>query len=223
MVSHRTASDVPCKSLLVVDDDAVITATLAATLRHVGFTVFEATHPEHALDICAEHQPDLAIVDNSLPAISGPQLAQILLERHAIHSIFLSAHDRADLVQEAIAAGAISYLLKPMDPLEVVPAVHAALSRVKEIRALRLREIELKESLTAARDINTAVGILMERTTLQQEAAFGRLRSYSRAQRKRVVDVARALIDSVGAANHLSAQIAATATASCDGRDPESH
>lgn len=204
----RTPSSTgPSGALLVVDDDAVITATISSALRHAGFTVHEATHPAHALEICAERRPDLAILDNNLPAISGPQLAQALLDRHAVHSIFLSAYDNSDLVQEAVAAGAISYLLKPIDPLDLVPAVHAALSRVSEIRAMRAREMQLKESLAAARDINTAIGVLMERLHLPQETAFGRLRDYSRAQRKRVVDVARALLDPINAANQIATQI----------------
>mgnify|MGYP001098873887 CR=1 FL=1 len=218
--AHPTGT--PAHALLVVDDDALITATISSTLRHAGFDVFEASDAERALEICSSRKLDLAILDNQLPAVSGPQLAQVLREQHALHSIFLSAYDNAELVQQAVDAGAISYLLKPIDPLELIPAVRAALSRASELRALAEREGQLKDSLTASRDINAAVGVLMERLKLKQEHAFACLRSYARAQQRRVVDVARDLLHPINQAHHVASQIAAHAASTDSTRSASS-
>jgi AmiR/NasT family two-component response regulator len=213
------AKNDPPTALLVVDDDALITATIGSTLREAGYEVFEASDAERALELCASRRMDLAILDNQLPSLSGPQLALMLREQHALHSIFLSAYDNSELVQQAIDAGAISYLLKPIDPLELIPAVRAALSRATELRTLAEREGQLKDSLTASRDINTAVGVLMERLNIRQEHAFACLRRYARTQRRRIVDVARDLLHPLNQAHDIASQIAAHAASYEGGAD----
>ena len=102
-------------SLLLVDDDRLILATLAAGLRHMGYQVAVADSVDAAqmlLDggLC----PDLAIVDVHLPGRDGLSLAQRLAELDQVPFLMLSAFSDAATVERVTRSGALGYLVKPL-------------------------------------------------------------------------------------------------------------
>lgn len=194
--------------LLVIDDDALITATLAATLRQAGYQVAEATSPHEALTLCASTAFELAIVDQRMPGMTGTDLARALRDTYSIPVVFLSAYNDPDVVTAATEVGALGYFLKPVDPASILPSLQNMLARAQELRDLRAREAQLRTALANEREINTAVGILMERMHLARDEAFEALRSYARSQRQQVVKIAGELLQSHGAAHRLLASIA---------------
>jgi response regulator NasT len=194
-------------ALLVVDDDVIITATLASGLRSVGYCVTGVTSPLQALELCGNKRFNLAIIDQRMPVMSGVELVRRLREAHDLHSIFISAYGSTELADEAAAAGVISYFVKPIDPIALAPAIKAALIRIEDIRAARTRELQLRSALSAERDINTAVGILMERLQLTRSEAFEHLRQYARSQRVQLAKVAGELTLSINASHTLLGEI----------------
>ncbi|MGE0116021.1 MAG: ANTAR domain-containing response regulator [Steroidobacteraceae bacterium] len=204
------ASHINSGAILVVDDDALITAAIASTLRRAGYEASAATSPVQALELCAKQHFDLAIVDQRMPGMPGTELARQLLQQHDIHCLFLSAYDNVEFVNEAAAVGALSYLLKPIDPVSLLPAIHTALKRIADIRTTRQRESQLRQVLTSEREINTAVGILMERSQVTREDAFEMLRRYARSKRVQVTKVASEILQPINAAHAILTEIART-------------
>lgn len=181
-------------NILLVDDDRLILATLSDGLRRFGYAVETASDGERALALCAAAEPDLAILDLSMPGMSGVELARRLRETTQVPYLFLSAYSDHEVVDSAVEEGALGYLVKPLDVNQIAPAVEAALARAAEIRDLREREAGLQGALTTSRETAMAVGVIMERYRLDRDQAFEALRSHARSQRRRVEEVAEAML-----------------------------
>jgi response regulator NasT len=189
--------------VLVVDDDRLVLAMLAKGIRQWGYEVAEASSGEAALKLALETNPDVILLDVNMPRMSGLEVAKSLRAQTMIPFIFLTACGDADIVKQATEHGAMGYLVKPVDIAQIVPAIEAALARGKELGQLRETETQLSTALASSRETSIAVGILMEREHLDRHGAFDVLRDYSRAQRRKIKDVAEELIRAIEFANQL--------------------
>ncbi len=183
--------------ILLVDDDRLILATLSQGLRAAGYDVIEAAGGWEALDILKQGGVDLAVLDVRMPEMSGLELARWLRENTSVPFMFLSAYGEDEVVSQAVAEGALCYLVKPVDPTQLVPTIEAAVSRGQEIRQLRETEQQLNTALASSRKTSVAIGLLMERCRLDEREAFERLRAYARRHRRKVADVADELVRAV--------------------------
>lgn len=181
--------------ILVVDDDRLILHTLAAGLRDAGYEVMAADEGELALRLCQEMRPDLALLDICLPGMSGSRIAEQLQQQGATPIIFLSAYSDAILVEQAVAAGALGYLVKPLDVVQIIPSIEAVLARAAEISSLKRTEANLSRALGSSRATSVAVGLIMERYRLNSERAFEMLRSYARSHREKVAEAAARIVE----------------------------
>ncbi|MBS0378597.1 MAG: response regulator [Proteobacteria bacterium] len=188
--------------LLIADDDPLIVATMGRVLRSAGYAVLEAFDGAHALELCEQEKPALAIVDHNMPHMSGVDFARRAASR-GISVMFLSAHSDEAIVREAIAAGAICFLVKPIDTDQLLPAVRTALQRAGEMQTLKKQAGQLATALQIGRNISTAVGILMEKLQVNQDEALERLRSHARATRRRLEDVAVELLSASDASARI--------------------
>ena len=176
--------------LLVADDDPLVLVTLARGLRRVGYGVVEVKSGEEAVEMCRQASFDLGIFDLRMPVISGIEAARRINSEMRLPFIVLSAYDEAKDVDEAVEAGALGYLVKPIDVHQVVPTIEAALKRADEIRRLNASDASVNAALGQIRDINVAIGVVMERLKLSREAAYEHLRSQARSQRRKLADLA---------------------------------
>lgn len=191
------SSSTPTPLILLLDDERLILATLGTGLRHAGFRVVTAESVIEAEAILASgERPDLAILDVNLPDQSGLAFAQRLREFDQIPFLMLSAYSDAQYVEQAAREGALGYLVKPIDVVQLVPEVHAALARAGEISDLRLTGAQLQTALDNERDISVAVGILMVQHRLGRKAAFEVLRQSARSQRRRIAELAAQAVQS---------------------------
>jgi response regulator NasT len=180
-------------TILIVDTDGIGVDEQRATLAAAGFTLLDARGQSEALDLALTTSIGLAVLCHNGGSAGALSLATSLFTHHRIHSVFVSAHTAGPDPTALAAAGAIGYLPRSVAGKDFVRAIHAAISRAAELAQLRLNEERMRTALHAERDINTAIGILMERLRLSREAAFDRIRTYARSNRIRVVDVSRAL------------------------------
>jgi two-component system nitrate/nitrite response regulator NarL len=130
--------------VLVVDDHAVV----REGIRHIlegepGFAVVgEASNAADALRLAGETQPDVVVLDVSMPGESGLRVAPRLREAAPESRILImSMHDNAEYVREGVRAGASGYLLKDSAAAELrlaVRAVHAGGSYFSTPAALGL-------------------------------------------------------------------------------------
>jgi NarL family two-component system response regulator LiaR len=89
--------------------------------------VGEATGGEEAIGLCERLQPDVILMDLVMPGMDGVQATRAIRERWPhIRVIALTSFETDELVQGALQAGAISYLLKNVSALELAEAIRAA-------------------------------------------------------------------------------------------------
>ena len=206
MKTEQPGADRP-PAILVVDDDRLVLATLSQGLRDAGYEVIEAASGEEALRLCAERRPDIALLDTRMPGLSGIDVARELRGME-IPFLFLSAYGDDAVVRAAVEQGALSYLVKPVDVPQIVPAIQAALVRGAEAGQMRANERHLTTALASGREISVAIGLLMDRLHLTEEQAFDALRTHGRAQRRRVAELAAELVDAAERLNTLLRAVA---------------
>lgn len=129
----RDDNNMPC--VLVVDDDRLTLLIAEAGLRKAGYRYMQAEQPQDALRMIASRPPDLVVLDISMPQMSGMEMARYLRSAD-IPFVFLTAHDEEEIVAQAVEAGAIGYLVKPVDISCIVSEVRSALERTAEWRRL---------------------------------------------------------------------------------------
>lgn len=182
------------RRILVVDDDRSTLVLLSQILRNAGYAVSEASCGQAALESVLHSEPDLALLDVGLPGMSGVELAERLVTQTSVPFMFLSASGDAEIVKQATAYGAVSYHLKPIDPVRVLAAMKTGLAQADEIRRLRHAADALTVTLASEREINLAVGLLMARYKTDRTTAFNVLRDHAQASRRKVNEIARELL-----------------------------
>jgi CheY-like chemotaxis protein len=115
------------KRILYVDDEADIreVATMALELEP-GFEVKCAASGAEALALAAEWRPDLIMLDVMMPGMDGPSTLSRLRADPAtgmIPVIFITARTQAQEVDRFLAAGAIGFIAKPFDPMQLASQV----------------------------------------------------------------------------------------------------
>ncbi|MBW7862736.1 MAG: response regulator [Rhodocyclaceae bacterium] len=185
------------KSVLIADDDRVVLNLLAEGLRDFGYEVATAISGEEALRQTASRNFDLAVLDMRMPGMSGLALAHAFRDSGGPPFVFLSAFGDETVVREAADAGAMGYLIKPVDVPQLVPFIEASMARAKEMAGLRSTTGHLEKALSVEQKTRTAVGILMVHKELDRQEAFDLLRSRARSQRRKIGDLAEEIIAAV--------------------------
>ena len=164
-------------------------------LERAGFQVVaEARDGREAVELAAERQPDLAVMDVKMPELDGIDAARQMLEQRQIPIVMLTAFSEAALVGRAVDAGVFGYLVKPFRESDLLPAIEAARARHAELQALRDEAGSLRDALEARKLIERAKGLLMEKEGLSEQDAFARLRKASQVSGRPLKVVAEAVV-----------------------------
>lgn len=116
--------------IVIADDHEMVRRGLVATLADVArwTVVAQADNGRAAAELVATHQPDIAILDLSMPELNGLDATRrILAARPETCVLILTAHESEQLVREVLAAGARGYVLKSDAGRILVRAVEALL------------------------------------------------------------------------------------------------
>ncbi|MBP1746112.1 MAG: two component, sigma-54 specific, transcriptional regulator, Fis family [Deltaproteobacteria bacterium] len=133
------------KSVLIVDDDALVRSYLAMILREEGHVVVEAPNGKEALAKFLNAEFDLVITDLKMPGMSGLELMQECKKsKPEIHWIIITAYGSIGSAVEAIKAGASDYLTKPFkNPEELRHVIRRVLKEAEAERTISLLSEEL--------------------------------------------------------------------------------
>jgi two-component system KDP operon response regulator KdpE len=115
--------------VLVVDDDPLIVRTLEINLRARGYDVESARDGRSSLQIAAEREPDVVVLDLGLPDLDGVKVLRRLREHSDVPIIVLSARRDSDDKVEALDLGADDYVTKPFGMDELMARIRAAVRR----------------------------------------------------------------------------------------------
>lgn len=114
-------------SVLTVEDDPIVRAELRLVLEDAGFDVpAGACDGIEAVALARLHEPDAILLDLGLPRLDGVETARRILAERDVPIVALTGRSRGH-AEEAVAAGAVSYVMKPFAEGEVVRALHDAL------------------------------------------------------------------------------------------------
>jgi DNA-binding NarL/FixJ family response regulator len=189
-----------CGALLVVDCDQETRRFIAAHAERLGLACRTADSGESALAAAEDEEPALAVIEVELPGLNGLGLLQALHERFESLPVILVSSNYADPVGRAagLMLGADDYLVKPLDPTELMARIQRSLcrsgrratdgrrnARPSELVRLSARE---REVLTLLAQGNTqkqiaAVLVLSPKTIATHiQNVFRKLGVHSRAQ-----------------------------------------
>ena len=115
--------------VLLVDDHAVVRSGLSTFLMTCDDMelVGEASSGEQALDLCRKANPDVVLMDLVMSGMDGATATRLIREKcPEIQVIVLTSFKEQELVQGALQAGAIGYLLKDISADELANAIRAA-------------------------------------------------------------------------------------------------
>ncbi len=182
--------------ILIAEDNDLVSLTLEEQLKGLGYDVIGiARSGAEAINLANRLSPDLIIMDIRMPEMEGTEAAARIRDQHPVPIIMLTAYADKDTIRKAEAAGALAYLVKPVNENELPPAINIALARFREIQSLRSEVVELQESLEARKLIERAKGILMQRLGLSERDAYERLHQRARDKRAKMKDIAQAIIE----------------------------
>lgn len=115
--------------LLIVEDDPDVRNSLERRFRFEGFRVTTAERGEEALDILANLEPDLILLDVMLPGLDGFAVAERIRNVSNVPILMLTAKDSVEDRVSGLERGADDYLVKPFELPELMARVRALLRR----------------------------------------------------------------------------------------------
>jgi DNA-binding NarL/FixJ family response regulator len=117
------------KRVVVADDLATVRGEVTALLRESFDVVGMFSDGRAALEGAIALEPDLVVLDISMPELSGIEVATELTRRaHKIRVVFLTVHEDMEILKTCQAAGGLGYVIKLRMNRDLVPAMNEALA-----------------------------------------------------------------------------------------------
>lgn len=140
--------------VLAVDDNATNLSLVERLLGKLpGVEAVALDDPQLALDWCAEHRPDLILLDYMMPGVDGLEFMRRLAampQRAAVPVVMITAEVERDIRYQALALGARDFLNKPLDRIEFTVRVRNQLALIDAERKLQDRAAWLAEEVAKA-------------------------------------------------------------------------
>ena len=160
--------------VVIAEDEAIIRLDLKETLEEEGYEVVgETGRGDKAVDLVREHRPDIAILDIKMPGMDGLEAARHITKDRICGVLVLTAFSQREVIEEARDAGALAYLVKPVQKSDLIPAIEVAIGRFRELQALNGEVEVLGEQLEARKSIDRAKGILIDSHGMSESEAYG--------------------------------------------------
>jgi DNA-binding response OmpR family regulator len=157
--------------ILVVDDDHFANTLVQFVLTKEGYEVEIADNPRGAMQMIQRREPDLLILDITMPYLSGFEFSSKLREEgYEIPLIFMTALDTIEAKLQGFNIGADDYICKPYNHQELIARVQAVMRRIKKHnrfgnQTIRKGEIELFPA--ELKVVNGSTSISLTRTEMQ--------------------------------------------------------
>ncbi len=122
----------PVEKILVIDDDPKIRKQTCALLQSEGYATVEARNGREGLVLARSEKPALVLCDITMPEMNGHRVVETLRQDPAtahLPFIFLTGWSERSDQRTGMNLGADDYLVKPVEPLELLGAVQARLRR----------------------------------------------------------------------------------------------
>ena len=196
------------RRVVIAEDEAIIRLDLKEILQDEGYDVVgETGRGDEAVELVRRHEPDVAILDVKMPGMDGLAAARAIAELGSdVVVLVLTAFSQRALIEEARDAGVAAYLVKPFQRAELIPAVEQAVARAREERAIEDEVAQAAETgsegvaedkIETRRMVDGAKDLLMDRYGLDEPDAFAFIQRTAMANRTRMLEVARQVLEGV--------------------------
>ena len=181
--------------VLIADDEALHNLALTSQLEMLGHQVVAtASNGREAVDLARETRPDIAFLDIRMPTMTGPEAASEIAAERPIPMIILSAYSDTRTVEDAVRAPIFHYLVKPVDPDDLAPAIAVARARFHEWMDARNAKDMLELKLEERKIIERAKGLLMDTRKLSEREAYRFLQKTSQDKNTPMVELAKKIL-----------------------------
>ena len=181
--------------VVIAEDEAIIRLDLRETLENAGYEVVADTgRGDEAVKLVSQYKPEVVILDIKMPGMDGIQAAREIAATEDTAVVILTAFSQRELIDEAVDAGALAYLVKPYQQSDLVPAIEIARRRHQEMRELTDQAKTLEERLKARKVIEKAKGLLIETASLTEDEAFRFIQTTAMSERKTMLELAEKII-----------------------------
>jgi response regulator NasT len=161
------------RRVLIAEDEALIRLDLKEMLQEEGYDVVgEAGDGEEAVRLAEELGPDLVILDVKMPVLDGISAAERITGARLAAVVMLTAFSQRELVERAVDAGAMAYVVKPFGKADLLPTIEVAVARHAQVRALEAEVADLGERLETRKLLDRAKGRLQADKQMSEPEAF---------------------------------------------------
>lgn len=181
--------------ILIADDETLHNLALTSHIETLGHEVVgAATDGEQAVELARETRPDLVFLDIRMPGMTGPEAAKKIAAERPIPMIILSAYSDQRTVRDAVTAPIFHYLVKPVNPDDLGPAIAVARARFAEWEDTSSQRDRLQQKLEERKVIERAKGLIMTSRGLSETDAYRFLQKASQDKNTPMVDLARKIL-----------------------------
>lgn len=185
--------------VLVAEDNALERSTLVDLLGVLGHVVVaEVENGADAIARAQQFTPDAVLLDMHMPGVSGLQAAEEIAQALPVTAVVLITGDLSLTLStdDVRRSSSVALLAKPTPPAALDATLRMAVARSRELTEARREAAEAKQQLEARKMIERAKGILMRRTGTSEAEAYRIMQRSSQDRSVRMVDIARAVIES---------------------------
>ncbi len=191
MVTKRTA--------VIAEDEALIRLDLVSMLQDSGIEVLAAVADGRAaINAVETFKPDVALLDIAMPELDGITAASEITSQKICPVVMITAYSQVELVERAANAGAMGYLVKPVNPANLLPAIEVAIARFEEINLLSTEVEQVTERLEVRKIVDRAKGLLQAKLGIDEPEAFRWLQKAAMDNRTSMREVSQGVIDQMG-------------------------
>ena len=179
----------------VVDDDALVLRSLGRLLRSAGFAVRTFPSSQDFLSQARNGEPGCLVLDLTMPNMNGLELqAQLTRLGNDCPVVFLSGNADVPHSVQAMKAGAVDFLVKPVDREKLLAAVRLAIGNDQRARAARktLDDVAGRIAALTPREREVLAGVVAGKLNKQIAAELGTAEKTVKVHRARVMKKRRA-------------------------------
>ena len=183
------------RRVLIAEDEALIRMDLKEMLEEEGYQVVgEAGDGQQAIELARDLNPDIVILDVKMPVLDGLSAAEQIVAEAIAPVVMLTAFSQRELVERAVSAGAMAYVVKPFGKADLLPTIEIAVSRHQQMRALADEVADLTDRLETRKVIDRAKSKLQTDHGMSEPDAFRWIQKTAMDGRSSMKTVAEAVL-----------------------------
>src|SRR4030043_1399712 len=153
--------------VVIADDHAIVRTGLRALIHdEIGLELIgEAAGGYEAIELVEKNQPDVLVLDISMPDLDGISVTRTLKQNYPdLHILILTLHEDEALLKEAIKAGASGYILKRAAESELISAIRVVLRGDLYVDPSMLRSLLGESKLASPQNATPAESLTLGET-----------------------------------------------------------